>query len=80
MKDVVLHQITPDCVILAYHGQGTPDAEGAPHRSSIASTYVKRNGRWQLALTAHQPWKPEDKTAGPEAADVAVSPSSATGS
>jgi hypothetical protein len=80
MKDVVLHQVTPDCVILAYHGQGTLDGDGAPHRSSIASTYVKRNGRWQLALTAHQPWKPEDMTERPAAADVAVSPSSATGS
>ena len=63
MKDVVLHQVTPDCVILAYHGQGTTGGDEAPHRSSIASTYVKKNGRWQLALTAHQPWKPEDKIA-----------------
>lgn len=68
MKDVVLHQVTPDCVILAYHGQGTPAGEEAPHRSSIASTYVRRNGRWQLALTAHQPWKPEDRTAASSAA------------
>jgi hypothetical protein len=63
MNDVVLRHVTPDCVILAYHGQAMADGDDAPHRSSIASTYVKRNGRWQLALTAHQPWKPEDKTA-----------------
>jgi hypothetical protein len=63
MQDVVLHQVTPDCVILAYHGQGTRDGDEAPHRSSIASAYVKRNGQWQLALTAHQPWKPEGETA-----------------
>jgi len=30
---------------------------------SIASTYVRRDGRWQLALSAHQPWKPNGKTA-----------------
>jgi len=62
MKDVVLQQVTPDCVIVAYHGQGTRDGDEAPHRSSIASTYVKRNGRWQLALTAHQPWRPAEST------------------
>jgi len=61
MTDVVLRQITPDCVILAYHGQGTRDGDKAPYRGSIASTYVKQNGRWQLALTAHQPWKPDAK-------------------
>jgi hypothetical protein len=63
MQDVVLHQVTPDCVIVAYHGQGRRDGDEAPHRSSIASTYVKRDGRWQLALTAHQPWKPGEQTA-----------------
>ena len=25
----------------------------------IAVIAVKRSGRWQLALTVHQPWKPE---------------------
>ena len=64
MTDVVLHQVTPDCVILAYHGQGARDGDEGPHRSSIASTYVRQDGRWRLALTAHQPWKPGESTAG----------------
>lgn len=62
MHDVVLHQVTPDCVILAYHGQGRRDGDEAPYHTSIASTYVRQNGRWRLALTAHQPWNPEDKS------------------
>jgi hypothetical protein len=63
MQDVVVHQVTPDCVILAYHGQGSRDGDQEPYRGSIASTYVKQNGRWQLALTAHQPWKPKETAA-----------------
>jgi len=63
MKDVILHQVSPDCVILAYHGQGSHDGDADPYRGSIASTYVRRDGRWQLVLTAHQPWKPEEQTA-----------------
>jgi hypothetical protein len=62
MQDVVLHQLTPDCVILAYHGKGVRDGEQAPYRGSIASTYVRQDGRWRLALTAHQPWKPKDES------------------
>jgi hypothetical protein len=63
MLDVVLRQLTPDCVILAYHGQGSRDGDEAPYHGSIASTYVKQDGRWRLALTAHQPWKPAAETA-----------------
>jgi hypothetical protein len=63
MQDVVLHQVTPDCVILAYHGKGVRDGNDAPYHGSIASTYVKQDGRWQLALTAHQPWKPAEESA-----------------
>lgn len=58
MTDVVVHQVTDDCITLAYHGQGTQEGRDEPYRGSIASVYVKREGRWQLALTAHQPWKP----------------------
>lgn len=58
MRDVQVRQVTPDCVILAYHGQGRHDGDEKPFQGSIASTYVKRDGRWQLAMTAHQPWTP----------------------
>ncbi|MBA2253836.1 MAG: nuclear transport factor 2 family protein [Chloroflexi bacterium] len=59
MTDVTVRQLTPDCVIVAYHGQGRHEGDEAPYRGSIASTYVRRDGRWQLVLTAHQPWKPD---------------------
>jgi uncharacterized protein DUF4440 len=63
LRDVHIQQLTPDCVILAYHGQGQREGQEKPFQGSIASTYVLRDGRWQLALTAHQPWKPNGKKA-----------------
>lgn len=62
LKDVQVRELTPDCVILAYHGQGRHEGDKEPYRASIASTYVRRDGHWQLALTAHQPWKPAEDT------------------
>ncbi len=62
MTDVQVREPMPDCVILAYHGQGSHDGDDEPYRGSIASTYVRRDGRWQLVLSAHQPWKPKDQT------------------
>ena len=59
MADVELRELTADCVILAYHGKGSMEGVTDPYRGSIASTYVRRDGRWQLALTAHQPWVPD---------------------
>lgn len=56
-KDVVIREMTPDCVILAYHGKAGGEK---PYQGSIASTYVKRDNRWQLALTSHQPWQPKE--------------------
>lgn len=59
MHDLVVHQLTADVVVLAYHGQGRQgDAE--PYRGSIASVYVRHDGKWRLAMTSHQPWKPGD--------------------
>jgi hypothetical protein len=60
MTDVQMREPIPDCVILAYHGQGSHEGDDERYRGSIASTYIKRDGRWQLTLTAHQPWKPND--------------------
>lgn len=63
MTDVEIREITPDLVVLAYHGVGRRDDDEAPYRGSIASSYVRRDGRWQLVLTAHQPWKPAGDSA-----------------
>jgi hypothetical protein len=56
MRDVVVREITPGVVILAYHGSGRRSSDGKPYRGSIASTYARIGGRWQLVMTAHQPW------------------------
>jgi uncharacterized protein DUF4440 len=69
MKDVHVLQMAPDCVILAYHGRGSREGDEKPFLGSIASTYVRRDGRWQLALTAHQPWKPDGEAGAPSSAD-----------
>lgn len=62
MTDVQIHELTTDCVALAYHGQGRHQGDEEPYRASIASTYVRRDGHWLLALTAHQPWKPNGES------------------
>src|SRR5262245_52741012 len=50
MCDVVVRQVTPELIVLAYHGAGRrPD--GKPYQGSIASAYAKIDGRWQLAMT-----------------------------
>lgn len=59
MLDVAIRQVTPDCVILAYHGRGRRDSDEKPYQGSIASTYVRIGGTWKLALSAHQPWTPK---------------------
>lgn len=60
MTDVVANEITPDCVVLAYHARAKRASDGSPYAGSIASTYVRRDGAWQLALTCHQPWAPPE--------------------
>lgn len=64
MTDVHIEEQTPDCVTLAYHGQGHHEGDEKPYQGSVASVYLRRDGQWQLALSAHQPWKPEEKPAG----------------
>ena len=59
MTDVVVRRITPDLAILAYHGRARGAADGKPYQGSIASAYARIDGRWQLALTVHQPWEPK---------------------
>lgn len=60
MLDVEVRQMTPDCVILAYHGRGQHDGDEKPYQGSIASTYLRIDGAWRLALSAHQPWTPKE--------------------
>jgi hypothetical protein len=59
MHDVVIRQISADCIILAYHGRGRREGDAAPYLGSIASAYVRQDGRWRLAISAHQPWAPK---------------------
>lgn len=58
IHDVKAVDLTPDCAAIAYHGEGT-SRQGKRQRSSVASTYVRRNGSWKLAMTTHQPWEPK---------------------
>lgn len=64
IRDVAIHELTPDVVTLAYHGQGRHAGDEEPYRATIASTWIKRDGRWQLAMTAHQPWQPVETAGG----------------
>jgi Domain of unknown function (DUF4440) len=59
MTDVIVRAITPDVVILAYHGSAKGAKDGKPYRGSIASTYARVDGQWKLAMSAHQPWEPK---------------------
>lgn len=56
MHDLIVRPLTADCIAIAYHAEARQD-DGKPYRGSICSVYLRREGRWQLALTAHQPWK-----------------------
>lgn len=66
MQDVVVRELTPDLVIVAYHGRGQRAGDDKPYRGSIASAYVRLAGRWQLAMTAHQPWTPKQDESPPD--------------
>ena len=63
MNDLHIRQLTQDCVMVAYHGQANPKGDAKPYQGTICSIYVKRDGRWQLAVGVHQPWKPVDTAA-----------------
>ncbi len=65
MSDVESRQITPDCVILAYHGRGVRKGDAKPYEGSIASTYILQEGAWRLALSVHQPWVPKTNEGEP---------------
>ena len=60
MLDVQAREVTPDCVIVAYHGKGRRDGDKQPYQGSIASTYIRDGDRWLLAISSHQPWTPKN--------------------
>ena len=60
MSDVHMRELTPDCIAVAYHGEGIREGDKKPYRGSICSIYVRRNGNWQLAIADHQPWQPKE--------------------
>ncbi len=60
MLDVQVRHITPHCVIVAYHGRGRRGGDEKPYAGSIASAYVRQDGHWRMAISAHQPWTPKD--------------------
>jgi len=59
MTDLTAREVAPDCVVLAYHGKAKRGGDGKPYQASVCSTYVKRGDAWQVVLSAHQPWNPE---------------------
>ena len=67
-KDVIVREIAPNVAMLVYHGQGAR-VGGKPYHGSICSVYVKRDGRWQSVLSAHQPWKAGETGAQPARAE-----------
>ena len=58
ISDVTFREPTDDCVIVAYHGSAVRGGKKERDLVSVCSTYLKRDGRWQLVASAHQPWKP----------------------
>lgn len=45
MTDLHLVELTPDVVVLAYHGQGQARRRRGAVPRNVASTYVRRHGR-----------------------------------
>jgi hypothetical protein len=59
MQDMHVLDLSEDTMAIAYHGEGTQEGMSEPYRSTVSSVYVRKNGEWKLALTAHQSWKEE---------------------
>jgi hypothetical protein len=58
MSDLVANEVTPDCVVVAYHARARRESDGTPYRGSIASTYLRIGDSWAMVMTCHQPWNP----------------------
>jgi hypothetical protein len=42
--------------------QGSQEGDEKPFHGSICTAFIERDGRWQLALTADQAWRPDPET------------------
>ena len=60
ISDLHTVQITPDCIGVLYHGMAKRRNSGESYKASLVSVYARRNGEWQLVITAHQPWRPPE--------------------
>lgn len=56
MEDVHVLDLNDDCMAVAYHGEGSQEGMKEPYRATVSSVYVRKNGKWKLALTSHQGW------------------------
>ena len=56
MIDLVVHQITPDCIVVAYHGEGTHVGEDKPYQGSIASATVRSCSASAPVIRACSSW------------------------
>lgn len=55
MRDVEVRDLTEHVVALTYHATASREGQGEPYEARIGSVYVRRDGRWQLALHQHTP-------------------------
>lgn len=55
MEDVHTIRLTEDCVAVAYRGSAIREGDDDRYEATISSVYVRRDGRWLLALTTHMP-------------------------
>jgi hypothetical protein len=49
-SEVRLYPLCVDCTALIYTADGHRPDNGEAYRSRVCSTYVRRDGRWQIAL------------------------------
>jgi len=56
MQDMHVLDLNEDTMAVAYHGEGTQEKMPKPYRTTVSSVYVRKDGEWKLALTAHQSW------------------------
>ena len=56
--------LTPDMVALAYHATAKMGQTGKPYRGSILAVFGRRDGKWKLLLSSHQPWPEKEEKAG----------------
>lgn len=61
MQDIHAVDLNDDCIAIGYHGEGSQEGMDQPYRTTVSSLYVRRDGKWKLAVTSHQGWSDEAK-------------------